>query len=257
VSDFWLWWAALFVVGWAVAFINSIAGGGSILSLPLLLFLGLPGSVANGTNRFAIFWGNAFAFYGLYRKGRYDGAILSAVLAPVVFGAIGGAFLAVYIPDMWFRPFLALTILVVSVLSILPQHKGAGPRELPQKRAGRWGLAVLFFIVGLYGGFIQIGMGFVLIYAFSRATGLGLVEVNALKSLVGFCFIFFSLLIFLFYGKIDWGMALPLALGSASGGYLGGVFQVKKGEKWVRLAIPFMGFVLALKILWDLWQSLS
>ena len=103
----------------------------------------------------------------------------------------------------------------------------------------------------MYGGFVQIGGGFILIYAFSKATNYDLVRVNALKGVIATIFIFVSIIIFALNGKINWPVAAAFTCGTLVGGFLGASFQVKKGDVWIRRILMIMGVSMAVKLIWS------
>ncbi|MGL1901381.1 MAG: sulfite exporter TauE/SafE family protein [Fibrobacterales bacterium] len=244
----------IFFIGIVVAFINSIAGGGSMLSLPMMIFLGLPPTVANGTNRVGVFWGNLSSAIKLYRSGKLDLTILKMLLLPVIVGAIVGAWFAVKIPDDIFKPVLAVVILCVTFLSVFSSRKKLYTTEIDSKSKDiKYGpLFLWFFLVGLYGGFIQIGVGFILIFAFSKATNFDLVRVNALKGAIASVFIFVSIIIFILNDKVVWPVAIVFGCGTMLGGLLGATFQVKKGDVWVKRGILVMGILMASKLTYSM-----
>lgn len=253
-------------LGVAVAMLNSLAGGGSSLSLPAFIFMGIPPGVANGTNRFGLIWGNFMSFYGLYRQGQFDFQTFKPVIIPIVLGASVGAYLAVLIPDKMFEGFLAMVLLGVAVLNLTHLLKGSlspssryteSPShvDLAQKmRSPAWSKSTftLFTLVGFYGGFIQVGVGFVMIFAFSKWSGSNLLQVNAIKSGVATLFMMISFGIFFAHGKIKWDTALIYAIGCIIGGYVGASLQVYRGESWVKWVMISVCLGMSIKLISDL-----
>ncbi len=246
-------YALMFGIGIVVAFINSVAGGGSMLSLPIMIFLGIPATVANGTNRVGIFWGNLASATKLYRSGKLDFSILKILILPVVIGAVVGAYFAVKIPDEIFKPVLAGFILCITFLSVYSSRKKLHTTEISgqPKELNILKLIFWFFLVGLYGGFVQIGVGFILIFAFSKATNFDLVRINALKGAIATVFIFVSIIVFALNGKIIWSVAAAFACGTLIGGILGASFQIKKGDVWIKRFLLVMGIIMSAKLLWS------
>ena len=236
----------VFLIGILVSFINSIAGGGSSLSLPFLIFLGLPGSVANGTNRIGIFWGNLTSFIGLFRKGHFQFKWVKNMIAPVIIGAVSGALVAVDIPNHIFKPFLGGVLVFVSILTL--RGVGKDEKQVEPRTINPVLNFFLFLVVGFYGGLIQIGVGYILIFALRYASRLDLVKVNAMKAGIGFVFIFTSMLVFVFADKVVWPIALVLSAGCALGGWLGSYWQIKKGHDWIKKALVVMSIVFAAKL---------
>jgi uncharacterized protein len=218
-----------------------------------MIFFGLPPTVANGTNRVGLLLGNASSVIRLHRKGKLELGQLKKLFLPVMAGAIVGAYMAVTISDVIFKPLLGFVILFVTLLSVYSSSRGIGKGLSIKKTAKEgcsWSMLFWFFLVGFYGGFIQIGVGFILIFAFSYITELDLVRVNALKGVITLVFLAVSLIVFSVNGKINWPVAGVFAAGTFVGGALGAGFQVKKGDLWIRRIIVIMGIGMSVKLLW-------
>ena len=150
----------LFLVGNLAGFINVLAGGGSSLTLPTLILLGLDSATANGTNRLAILMQNIFAITG-YEQEKMNRFKLSFRLALLTLpGAVIGAFLAVQISDIWFQRILSFIIIMVAASLFVPKPKVVNSSEIISKR--KWPGYFFLFILGFYGGFIQVGIGFLI-----------------------------------------------------------------------------------------------
>lgn len=241
----------LFLVGLVAGVVNAIAGGGSFLTLPMMIFLGLPPTVANGTNRLAILTNSIGALRSFQKRGLVQGPWLRFAIPPALVGAGLGSWAAVAIGDVAFRRVLAGTMVAVAVWSIWHGRStpGAdGEKEIP---AGWSRLFFLggFFLVGAYGGFIQAGVGF-LILGMTSAAGLDLIRGNALKMALVLAFTPLALLVFSAGGKVDWIMAVWLACGNYLGGIAGVHLQVLKGQAWVRNFVTAMIVIFAVRLLW-------
>jgi len=239
----------LFGVGLLAGGLNVIAGGGSFLTVPLLIFLGLPATVANGTNRLAIITQNIGASWSFHRRGLLPSDWLLFAAPPSVIGALLGTFAAVRIGDLAFQRLLAVAMVAITAWTLwhhaVPAPGGAsatptGPR--------RWAHATGFFLVGLYGGFIQAGVGF-MVLALTTAGGLDLIRGNAVKVTLLLVFTPLTLAVFAASGKVDWPMALMLAAGNYVGGLVGVRVQVLKGHAWVRNVVTAAIVVFAVKLL--------
>ena len=251
--DPWLGYLALFVAGGVAGTLNVIAGGGSFLTLPVLIFLGLPPGIANGTNRVAIFLQNVGASWSFKRFGVLDGKSLLWAAVPATLGAIPGTWLALVISDSAFQKTLAFLMVAVTVWTLWSGgKKGSGGteereiRRLPRPLA----LGAGFFLVGVYGGFVQAGVGF-LVLAVTTAAGLDLVRGNAVKVLAILCFTGLSMGIFAWQGRVVWSLGLCLAGGTVLGGLLGARLTVRKGHGWVKKVVTVTILVFAVK----LWLS--
>jgi len=240
----------LFLAGCVAGVVNVIAGGGSFLTLPILMFLGLPPGVANATNRVGILLQNVGAVWSFDRHGVLDrGAVLWAAL-PATLGAAVGASAALAVSDEAFKRVLAFLMIAVSVYTLWRPHREPSADGPPASRLDPWLLATVFFLTGIYGGFVQAGVGFFLLAATSLA-GLDLVRGNAVKVLAVLCFTTLSLAIFAFYGRVQWVPGLALAAGTVLGGLVGVRLTVLKGHRWVRGVVTVAIVVFAIKIWWS------
>lgn len=252
-----LWqFPVILTVGVIAGVINTLAGGGSLITLPVLIFLGLPATVANGTNRLAITVQSVLAVAGFKRKGVSDFKSSFFMSMPALAGAVIGAQLAVDVSDMLFKRILAVVMILVLVLILwnpirmrqgIAQY-GGGMASLGKSR--RTVSMLIFFFIGVYGGFIQAGIGFLIIAVLTTISGLNLVETNSHKVFIVGVNAFFALIVFIFNSKICWSIGLALAAGNGLGGWIGSHLAVTKGERFIKLilAICVVGMVVKLLI---------
>ncbi|UCC24915.1 MAG: sulfite exporter TauE/SafE family protein [Gemmatimonadales bacterium] len=241
--------AILLAVGFIAGTVNVLAGGGSLLTLPVLIFLGLPPTVANGTNRVAILVQNVGASLSFRRHGLLDGRWLRLAGPPALLGAVLGIWLAVRVGDTTLQRVLAVLMVAVAVWTLWnpikpPVHGAKAP---PEGVAARTALAVGFFAVGVYGGFIQAGVGFVIL-ALISAAGLDLVRGNAMKVTLVLLFTPLALAGFAMNGMVDWALGVSLAGGNLLGGLLGVRLNVRKGQDWIRAVVVAMVLVFAVRL---------
>lgn len=241
----------IFLAGIASGFVNTVGGGGSLISLPALIFVGLPSAVANGTNRIALMAQNIVAIEYFRQKGFFYPKLSIMLGIPAVLGSIVGAKFAISLSDEMFNRVLAYVMLTVLVLIIWrPEKKFLKSGEQEKLEGLRLvGAALAFFGVGFYGGFIQAGVGFIIIASLALITGMSLVKINSLKVFISIIYMLSSLLVFVFSGKVDWLLGIVLAAGNAIGAYLGGVFSVRKGDKWIRVFLVVTVLILSAKLL--------
>ncbi len=238
----------VFIVGFFAGVINTLAGGGSLLTLPVLLFLGLPSPLANGSNRIAIWTQCVSAVMRFRRSGVSDIKLCMYVSIPAVIGAIFGAQLAVDIPDSLFQTLFAIIMLVVVVFIVWnPKPKRSQAIHYTPLRISVIGL--VFFLIGVYGGVFQAGVGYFLTAAFVLLCGLDLVSTASAKSLVIAIYTTFAMAVFIWNGQVDWFVALVLSAGMGLGGWLGGSLAISKGEEWVRWALIITVVIMAMKML--------
>ena len=240
----------LFGVGLIAGTLNVIAGGGSMLTLPVMIFLGLPPTTANGTNRVAILVQNVGAVWGFHRHRIIDWSWLAKAAVPALLGVGLGAWAAVEVGDEAFRRILAGIIIVIALWTIWDPLKrrpvGDRIRE-PDGLAGRVALFGAFVFIGAYGGFIQAGVGF-LILAVTTLIGLNLVRGNALKVLLVLTFTSVALVIFALGGKVEWVVGGVLAAGNLIGGQVGVHLTVLKGHDWVKRVVTVTVIVFAIRL---------
>jgi uncharacterized membrane protein YfcA len=237
----------LLVVGLVAGCLNTLAGGGSLLSLPVLIFLGLPPNVANATNRVAIVLQNIFAVQGFKSKGVsvYPFNLWLGISA--FCGAIVGAFLAVDIDEEVFNRILAVVIVAVVVyMGINPLKKINKPENMGKKATIT--SIIIFFFVGIYGGFIQAGVGYLMIMALTLVNGFSLVKTNSIKVFVALTYTLVALGIFIYYGIVNWEFGIPLAIGNATGGWLASRWSVNKGDNWIRYIVMVTASAFAIKL---------
>lgn len=250
------WWeygqyAAFFVLGAIVSLINSIAGGGSSLSLPIMIFLGMPATVANGTNRIGLIIGNISSVANLAKHGYLNKKIFFQLLIPTIVGSLVGACFLVQIGDKAFQAILAIVICLVVVMSNLRKDILGKPPETPPQKLTLKG-ALGFAAVAVYGCIVQVGVGFVQIFSLTRYTGLDAIHVNALKNCLTTVFLIISTTFLAIAGKVNWPIAIVMAAGAWLGGYLGSSLQRKKGNKFIERTISVCSISMALYLIVDL-----
>ena len=250
MTDFDLWQAALLAaVGIVSGFLNVIAGGGSLLTVPVLLFMGLPGPVANGTNRIGVLAQNLTAIAAFFRRGFSEFKLSLSLAACSIPGALAGALLGTELDGEWFDRILALVMVGV----MLVMHFDRGTQEASdthQPTPAQLARGHLLMVaVGFWGGFIQIGVGFIIMPVLNRAMGLDLVRTNMHKVFIVAVFTLVALVVFASRVEILWLVGLALALGNAVGGYLGAHFTVTRGEKLIRLILNLVLIAFIIKLL--------
>jgi uncharacterized protein len=238
----------LFVVGVIAGILNVLAGGGSLLTLPLLIFMGLPTAVANGTNRIAIFCQNIFAIRGFRKRGVMPLQLALLCTPPALFGSWLGANLAISLDDQLFKRLLAMIMLGVLIFTALDPMKRFRQQEIVFGFERKLIIVLSFFGVGIYGGFVQAGVGFLVITAL-LAHGLDLVRINAIKVFVIFAYTFIALGVFIYHGQVNYILGFALAAGNSAGGMIGPKLAVEKGHDWIKRVVTLTVAVFALKLL--------
>jgi len=238
----------IIVAGIFVGFINTLSGGGSVISLSLLVILGLPAGVANGTNRISIFF-QTLSSVGSFTKQKMFTNLKPVWLGiPATIGAILGAYLAVDVNQKVIE--IAMIIAMVLMGFFLFYKPDRWLRENPalfEKKLSWWQYAI-FFVVGFYGGFIQVGVGYFLLMALVLGTGYDLVKANAVKNLIVFFYAIFALAVFLISGQVNYMYGLLLSAGSVIGALIASYFAVKKGAGFIRAVIVLSIILTVLQI---------
>lgn len=225
---------------------NVTAGGGSSLGLPALIFLGLDPSVANGTNRIAIVVQNISAISS-FRTSGMRGLRQSLWLAAwAVPGAIMGTLVAVRISDTWFQIAVGIVNILTILVMFLPKNKAADGTSDDPKRKLLVGVALFF--TGIYGGFIQLSVGFLLMAVLYRLSRMNLVLVNMHKVTIALVYNIPSLAIFWWTDNVQLLPGLVLGLGSAVGGWTSAKVQIRKGEEFIKFVLAIALVVISLKL---------
>ncbi|MDC0008151.1 sulfite exporter TauE/SafE family protein [bacterium] len=244
----WYHYVLLVGTGFAVGFINTVAGGGSLLSLPVLIFLGLPPSVANGTNRVAIVIQAALAVTGFKSKGVSTAPFNIYLGIAALFGAIIGAYIAVDVKGETFNRILAgIMVAVVLIILFKPKMKLAVMQERLTGKYLWMGIAA-FFLFGIYGGFINAGLGFIIILFLHYVNQMTLVRSNATKVAVVFIYTIAALAVFVLNDKVNWKVGLILAIGNGSGAFLASRVSVDKGDGFIKTFLVVMVLIMAVKL---------
>jgi len=238
----------LIVVGFFAGVINTLAGGGSLFTLPVLIFLGLPPNIANGTNRIAIVIQSLSGALGYKSKGisNFPFNIYLGISASI--GAVIGAQIAIDLDGRLFNRILAIILIVVGGL-ILMNAKNL-THKLPERLTGKYLLfgIIGFFFIGIYGGFINAGIGIVIMLFLNRINRLSLVKTNASKTAIVFIYSSLALAVFAFNDAINWKLGLLMALGTSVGAWWASRWSVKKGDQVIRWAMLITIGIMAVKL---------
>ena len=229
---------ALMGVGMCAGFINAMAFGGSMLTVPILIYLipTIPSiplgteatALANGTNRVAV-----------------------TLAIPGVVGASIGALIGTETPDKAFKPILAIVMVTMLLLTFFNPTEWLYKKVNPSGRQYRIITTIVLFFVGMYGGFIQIGTGLLIITALRILDGEDLVITNAHKVFIVFFYTIIALGVFLSKGQVHWVLGLTLAIGTSTGAWIGSHMAVKMGDKWIKVVLVLAVIASVTKLLWD------
>lgn len=233
----WFEITALILSGLLVGFINTLAGGGSIISLSVLMMLGLPATVANGTNRIAIAVQNLTAVSSFKHQKVLDTKKGIWLAIPAVVGSVIGAWIAADINQQVFEYAVGIIMLIMMFFILYkPQRWIKEHADLVNKKV-TWLQIVIFFFIGMYGGFIQIGVGYFLLAAIVLGAGYELVKANAIKVFIVLLYTPFAIVVFFFNNQIDWAYGLVMTIGNVAGAFLASKMAVSWGAGFVRWVI--------------------
>jgi hypothetical protein len=231
-------WAglALLALGAAVAgVVNTLAGGGSLLVIPLLVALGLPPTIANGTLRVGVVVQSLAALATFHAGGERDYGVVARLALPMMLGAGIGSYLATQIGDAWLQPVFGVLIVAWAIVLVVRPGRFLGtPTEVTAVRP----LSHVFALtVGIYGGLLQVAVGFPLLALLTAHLGYGAVRANAIKVALVLVYTLVALPVFVLAGQVAWREGAALAVGSLVGGWLGTRLQIRRGANLVRWVV--------------------
>lgn len=227
--------ALLAFTGFLAGGINTVAGGGSNLTLPALMMLGLPADVANGTNRIAVLLQCVVGVRGYDSHNTLDRPAIVPILIPNIAGGAIGALGAALMPNLYLKPVLLTTILAMSVIillrpSVITPPPGTPTRSPNESPLAWWSL----FAAGVYGGFVQAGVGFILLAALAGGLRYDLVRANAMKMTCALAFTAVAFVIFAAFGQVRWVPGLIVASGTMLGAHLAVKVAVKASQNSIK-----------------------
>ncbi|MCW5830371.1 MAG: sulfite exporter TauE/SafE family protein [Deltaproteobacteria bacterium] len=227
--------AALIAAGIASGFINTVAGGGSLLTLPALMLIGLPADLANGTNRLSVLAQSASTVHGFHSAGKFDTKAAVAILGPAVAGSLAGSVAAAWLPPGILKPALLVSMVAITVLVVArPDWMTPPEDQRPYTVAERPSAVFWLFGVGVYGGFVQGGVGFLSLMLLCGLLRYDLVRAHALKIAISGVFGVVPLAVFLFAGQVLWIPGLILAAATVVGSRLGVRFAIGASQQALR-----------------------
>lgn len=245
----WEYAVLIIITGVVCGIINTLAGSGSLISLPILMFIGLPPNVANGTNRIGILFQNIVSSIYFFRKKVLDvktGLILGI---PAVIGSVAGAFIVLELGDRLVEVVIGIVLLIMLIPVLFKPGQWLKNMHGEIKHKRWWLKVIVFGLIGVYGGFIQAGVGIFLLFALVLNSGYGLVRANALKVFINLIFTPFALIVFFAHGEIDVLAGLFLAAGNSIGAYIAGKWAVKRGAGFIRYVLMAVIIFAGIKLL--------
>lgn len=245
----WYIYPLMILAGFTAGFINTLAGSGSLVTLPLLMFSGLSPHMANGTNRVAILLQNVVGVSSFRKREMLDTRGVLYLGIPAVLGSILGAQIAVSLDEKVMETVIGIImVLMLVVIIIKPKRWLTGELTHIAARPTLLQL-VIFFLIGVYGGFIQAGVGIFLLAGLVLGVGYDLVRANAVKVGIVLFFTIFSLSVFISKGMVNWPVGLVLAIGNMLGAWVGARVAAEKGAVWVHRLLITVVTISAAKLL--------
>lgn len=244
-------WEYILVVlaGAAAGFINTLAGSGSLLTLPVLIFLGLPANVANGTNRIGILMQSIAAAGGFKKQKVFEWNEGIWLTIPAALGAIVGSWVAIDIDEQLLNRIIGgLLGFMFILLLVKPERwlKAPQPNIKVKLTPLRF---VIFMTIGFYGGFIQAGVGYFLLAGLVLGASVDLVKANALKVLITFVFTVLALGVFVYNNQVDFVIGIIMGVGNMIGAWVATHVAVNKGATFIRWFLLACVLLFAVKLL--------
>lgn len=229
--------ASLIIAGLIGGFINTLAGGGSMLTLPALMMFGMPADIANATNRVGVFLQSLTGAKEFHRHDLLQSAAIVPILIPTLSGALAGSVVASYLPPSMLKPVLLVTVISMALVMLIKPNTIVPPLGTePRSVQDNWPAALGLFFAGVYGGFVQAGVGFILIAALAGGLRYDLTRTNALKMVCTAALSLVALVVFILRDQVLWVPGLILASGTVIGALISVRFAIKVSQqtlKWI------------------------
>jgi len=236
----------LIIAGFIAAFIDSVVGGGGLISIPALLFTGLPPSTALATNKLASSMGSLTSTLAFIKAGKINFKLVIKLFPLTIIGAISGAYVVHFVSSEILKPLILVLLIIVAIYTILKKDWG---KEAVYKGLN-WKKATIFifaiFAIGFYDGFLGPGTGSFLLFAFLMI-GFDFVQAAGNAKILNFGSNIAALIIFLAMGSVNFSYGIPMGLAMIAGALIGTKFAIKKGASYVRLLFIFVTILLISK----------
>jgi len=246
-----LTWVSIIILicsGLLVGFINTLAGGGTVISLSVFMFFGLPPLVANGTNRIAIIFQNATAAAYFQKNKLIDWHKIFHFAVPVVLGSLTGAAIAGLISNKLFLYIFAAVVILFGITMIFNPDRFIYERtDLVKRKVSVWQY-LIYFLIGIYGGFVHVGIGYLFLAILVLGNGYDLLKANVIKCVLILFYVPFSLLIYSMQDNVCWSFGLIHAIGNIIGAWLAARLAIKKGAPFIRYIVMVLIVIVILQL---------
>jgi len=245
--------ALLIGSGFLIGIINTLAGSGTAIGYAVFMALGLPPSWANGTVRIGVIPQTFAAGINFYKNKLLNIKSAFYIAIPITIGSILGAQIAISINQENFKTVIGIAMLIVLFFIFFKPEKWIKNKQTSKKINHSFWHIILYFAIGIYGGFIHIGVGIFLLLALVIVSGYNLVHANSLKVFVVFIYTPFALAVFMLNGEVHYAIGLISAIGNTLGGIFASKFAIKHGAEPLRwflvvVIIVFTGYLFGVKI---------
>jgi uncharacterized membrane protein YfcA len=238
----------LIISGIVVGFINTLAGGGTVISLSVFMFFGLPPLVANGTNRIAIVLQNAAAVTYFQKNKLIDWQKIFRLVIPTILGTICGAAITGFLSNELFLKIFAVVVILFGISMILNPDRYIHERpDLIERKVSVWQY-IIYFVLGIYGGFVHVGIGYLFLAVLVLSNGYNLVNANIMKNVLVLLYVPFSLFIFVWQDSICWSFGIIHGIGNVIGATLAARLAIKKGSRFLRYIVLILIGIVILQI---------
>jgi uncharacterized membrane protein YfcA len=244
----WYMYLAIVAAGLFAGFVNTLAGSGSLITLPLLMFLGLPANIANGTNRIGVLVQSTVSSWSFRKQQLFKVRESLWMAGPAILGSFIGSLVAVRINERIMEIVIGGLLVFMFFVILYKPEEWVREHAAPVSNRRRWWVSVMFFFIGIYGGFIQAGVGFFLLAALVLGAGLGLTRANAHKVLIVAGLTCVALVVFIISGQVNYMYGIILAAGQGLGGWLASKVAVSWGPRVVRIILLVAVMASALKL---------
>ena len=246
-----LTWISIIILicsGILVGFINTLAGGGTVISLSVFMFFGLPPLVANGTNRIAIIFQNATAVAYFQKNKLIDWQKIFRFAVPVITGSLTGAAIAGVISNKLFLYIFAGVVILFGIAMLFNPDRFIHEKKDLVKRKVSVLQYFIYFLIGIYGGFVHVGIGYMFLAALVLMNGYDLLKANVFKNVLVLCYVPFSVFVFALQGNICWTYGLVHAIGNIIGAWLAARLAIKKGAPFIRYIMLILIVIVILQM---------
>ena len=247
----WYIYLLAILAGTFAGIINTLAGSGSIVTLPMLVMLGLPADVANGTNRIGVISQNVVAIITLRRSGKFENAWSPWLTIPAVLGAMVGARVVVQLNQEVMNYVIGGVMVLMLIVILMNPRRWLREHDEENCKDRTWKSAIIFFLIGAYGGFIQAGIGVFLLFAMVVGVGYSMAHANLVKLTIVLLVVLSALPVFIAYGQVNWPMGLLMSVGQAAGAWIASRFltSYRNANLWIRRLLIVIVSIAAIKFL--------